>query len=75
MVEAPTEEAPPTVAEVCDNFGLTDVDLEYSDADYQNLTTYKLFQQNYKQRIQAVNSKVCQSHVSCDLWLLHIVKM
>jgi hypothetical protein len=47
------------VAEVCDNFGLTDVDLEYTDADYQNLTTYKLFQQNYRQRIQAVNPKVC----------------
>jgi len=67
VVEAPTEEAPPTVAEVCENFGLTDVDLEYSDADYQNLTTYKLFQQNYKQRIQAVNSKVCQSLGSYDL--------
>merc|ERR1712150_12648 len=50
----------PTVAEVCENFGLTDVDLEYSDADYQNLTTYKLFQQTYRQRIQAANPKVPQ---------------
>ena len=33
---------------------------EYSDADYQNLTTYKLFQQTYRQRIQAVNPKVPQ---------------
>lgn len=48
----------PTVSEVCENFGLTDVDLEYSDADYQNLTTYKLFQQTYRQRIQAANPKV-----------------
>ena len=48
----------PTVAEVCENFGLSDVDLEYSDADYQNLTTYKLFQQTYRQRIQAANPKV-----------------
>ena len=48
----------PTVAEVCENFGLTDVDLEYSDADYQNLTTYKLFQQTYRQRIQGANPKV-----------------
>ena len=48
----------PTVAEVCENFGLTDVDLEYSDADYQNLTTYKLFQQTYRQRMQGANPKV-----------------
>merc|ERR1711894_62657 len=33
---------------------------EYSDADYQNLTTYKLFQQTYRQRIQAANPKVPQ---------------
>lgn len=48
----------PTVSDVCDNFGLTDVDLDYTEADYQNLTTYKLFQSTYKQRIQAVNPKV-----------------
>merc|ERR1711963_1016529 len=28
--------------------------------DYQNLTTYKLFQQTYKSRIQAANPKVPQ---------------
>ena len=50
----------PSVAEVCDNFGLNDVDLEYTDADYQNLTTYKLFQSTYKQRIQGANPKVPQ---------------
>merc|ERR1712173_50670 len=50
----------PSVAEVCENFGLTDVDLEYSEADYQNLTTYKLFQQTYRQRIQGANPKVPQ---------------
>merc|ERR1712076_301404 len=49
-----------TVAEVCENFGLTDVDLEYSDADYQNLTTYKLFQSTYRQRVQAGNPKIPQ---------------
>ena len=50
----------PSVAEVCDNFSLNDVDLEYTDADYQNLTTYKLFQSTYKQRIQGANPKVPQ---------------
>ena len=48
----------PSVADVCENFGLTDVDLEYNEADYQNLTTYKLFQSTYRQRIQAANVKV-----------------
>lgn len=48
----------PSVEEVCENFGLTDVDLEYTDADYQNLTNYKLFQSTYRQRIQVVNPKV-----------------
>jgi hypothetical protein len=57
-VEASNEESPPTVSEVCENFGLNDVDLDYTEADHQNLTTYKLFQQNYRQRIQAANPKV-----------------
>jgi chromodomain-helicase-DNA-binding protein 4 len=51
-------ERPPTVQEVCDNFGVNDVDLDYTEADYQNLTTYKLFLSNYKARIQAANPKV-----------------
>jgi hypothetical protein len=58
VAEPSSEETLPTVSEVCENFGLNDVDLEYTDADYQNLTTYKLFQQNYRQRIQAANPKV-----------------
>merc|ERR1719233_799679 len=40
---------------------LNDVDLEYSDADYTNLTTYKLFQQTFRPRIQAENPKVPMS--------------
>merc|ERR1712018_1059848 len=50
----------PTVADVCENFSLNDVDLDYTDANYQNLTTYKLYQQTYKSRIQAANPKVPQ---------------
>ena len=49
----------PSVAEVCDNFGLNDVDLKYTDADYQNLT-WNRFQSTYKQRIQGANPKVPQ---------------
>ncbi|XP_059098801.1 chromodomain-helicase-DNA-binding protein Mi-2 homolog isoform X2 [Tigriopus californicus] len=59
-VATPSADDKPSVAEVCDNFGLNDVDLEYTDADYQNLTTYKLFQSTYKQRIQAANPKIPQ---------------
>ena len=47
----------PSVSDVCDNFGLNDVELDYTEADYQNLTTYKLFQQTYQSRIQGANPK------------------
>ena len=47
--------------QVCEQWGLNDVDLEYSDADYSNLTTYKLFQQTFRPRIQAENPKVPMS--------------
>jgi len=59
--EESPEPAMPTVLQVCDQWGLNDVDLEYSDADYTNLTTYKLFQQTFRPRIQAENPKVPMS--------------
>ena len=37
------------------------MDLEYSDADYSNLITFKLFQQTFGPRIQAENPKVSMS--------------
>jgi len=55
-----TNDEAPSVEEVCENFGLNDVNLDYSDADYQNLTTYKMFQQAYRSRIQSANPKVPQ---------------
>ena len=48
----------PTVAEVCESFGLNDVELEYSEADYQNLTTYKLFQQHVRPLLAKENPRV-----------------
>ena len=64
-VPAAKEESPepamPTVQQVCEQWGLNDVDLEYSEADYSNLTTYKLFQQTFRPRIQAENPKVPMS--------------
>jgi len=59
--EESPEQSMPTVMQVCDQWGLNDVDLEYSDADYTNLTTYKLFQQTFRPRIQAENPKVPMS--------------
>ena len=34
----------PSVTEVCENFDLNNVDVEYTDDDFQNLTTYKIYQ-------------------------------
>lgn len=48
----------PTVAEVCESFGLNDVELEYTDSDFQNLTTYKLFQQHVRPLLAKENPRV-----------------
>ncbi|XP_068214865.1 chromodomain-helicase-DNA-binding protein Mi-2 homolog isoform X13 [Palaemon carinicauda] len=48
----------PTVSEVCESFGLNDVDLEYSDQDYQTFTTYKLFQQHVRPLLAKENPRV-----------------
>lgn len=49
----------PTIEEVCSTFGLTDVEMEYTETDYQNLTTYKLFQQHVRPLLAKENPKVC----------------
>merc|ERR1711893_540803 len=51
----------PTAQQVREQWGLNDVDLEYTDVDYQNLTTFKLFQQTFRPRIQAENARVPMS--------------
>ncbi|XP_008217034.1 chromodomain-helicase-DNA-binding protein Mi-2 homolog isoform X4 [Nasonia vitripennis] len=51
----------PTIEEVCSTFGLTDVAIEYTDADFQNLTTYKLFQQHVRPLLAKENPKVPMS--------------
>jgi len=55
------EESPPTAKQVCEQRGFNDVDLEYTDADFLKLTTFKLFQQTYRPRIQAENPKIPMS--------------
>ncbi|XP_065564759.1 chromodomain-helicase-DNA-binding protein Mi-2 homolog [Artemia franciscana] len=51
----------PTVSEVCKNFDLQDVGIEYTDQDFQNLTNYKLFQSRIRPFIQEANPKVPMS--------------
>ncbi|CAL4080961.1 unnamed protein product, partial [Meganyctiphanes norvegica] len=48
----------PTVAEVCESFGLNDVSLDYGGSDFQNLTTYKLFQQHVRPLLAKENPRV-----------------
>ncbi|KAL4714068.1 hypothetical protein ACJJTC_008422 [Scirpophaga incertulas] len=48
----------PTVEEVCSSFSLTDVDIQYTDADMENLTSYKLFQQHVRPLLVKENPKV-----------------
>lgn len=48
----------PTVEEVCSSFGLSDVEIQYTDADLENLTSYKLFQQHVRPLLVKENPKV-----------------
>nr|CAD7453831.1 unnamed protein product [Timema tahoe] len=51
----------PTVTEVCETFGLTDVEIEYTEAEFLNLTTYKLFQQHVRPLLSKENPRVPMS--------------
>ncbi|ODM89703.1 Chromodomain-helicase-DNA-binding protein Mi-2 [Orchesella cincta] len=53
-----SEQILPTVAEVCEQLGLQDVELTFEDEDYRNLQTYKQFQQHVRPTIQKENPKV-----------------
>jgi len=63
----------PTIEEVCNTFGLTDVQIEYSDADFQNLTTYKLFQQHVRPLLAKENPKVCIFVMLLSLQLFYML--
>lgn len=49
------------VLQVCETFGLTNVDLTYTDEDYQTLTTYKTYQQHVRALIARQNPRVPMS--------------
>ncbi|XP_019868397.1 chromodomain-helicase-DNA-binding protein Mi-2 homolog isoform X2 [Aethina tumida] len=51
----------PTIEEVCSTFGLSDVDIEYTETEFQNLTSYKLFQQHVRPLLAKENPKIPMS--------------
>ncbi|RWS31027.1 chromodomain-helicase-DNA-binding protein Mi-2-like isoform X5 [Leptotrombidium deliense] len=56
-----TEKTPKTVAEICTEFDLEDIDYDYTDSDYQTLTNYKLFSQHIRPLIAKANPKIAMS--------------
>jgi chromodomain-helicase-DNA-binding protein 4 len=48
----------PTALEVCESFGLQDVELDFSSDDFQNINAYKQFQQLVRPILQKENPKV-----------------
>jgi len=53
-----TEKMQKSVLEICQEFDLEDVPYEYTEADYQNLTNYKLFSQHIRPLIAKTNPKI-----------------
>uniref|UniRef100_A0A1B0D1P9 Uncharacterized protein n=1 Tax=Phlebotomus papatasi TaxID=29031 RepID=A0A1B0D1P9_PHLPP len=51
----------PTVEEVCESFDITDIPIEYTEADFQNLVTYKMFQMHVRPILQKENPRVPMS--------------
>lgn len=56
--KAKAEKTQKSVIEICEEFDLEDVDYEYTEADYQNLTNYKLFSQHIRPLIAKANPKI-----------------
>lgn len=47
--------------ELCDEYGINNLDINYTDAEFNTLTTYKLFNQHVKPLILAHNPKLVMS--------------
>ena len=54
----------PTVADICQNLGLNDVDLGHTAADYRNITSYELFQESYTEKVQQANPKAPKAQLA-----------
>lgn len=53
----------PDVEEVCRTFELNDVDIDFTEQDYQTIDSYKVFQQHVRHILQKENPKVPMSKV------------
>ncbi|XP_013407009.1 chromodomain-helicase-DNA-binding protein 4, partial [Lingula anatina] len=51
-------------ADLCKEFGVNDVNVEYTEADYQNLSTYSIFVQHIRPLIYQANTKISSSKTS-----------
>ncbi|XP_067659338.1 chromodomain-helicase-DNA-binding protein 4-like isoform X4 [Haliotis asinina] len=47
-----------TSSEICDSYGMVDVDIEYTDEDYKTLTNYALFSKHVRPMLMKENPKV-----------------
>ncbi|XP_053675987.1 chromodomain-helicase-DNA-binding protein Mi-2 homolog [Anopheles nili] len=52
------KEKMPSIQEVCSSFDLTDVKIEYSDEDLENLVTFKMFQTHVRPILTKENPRV-----------------
>lgn len=55
------EKSHKTVKEVCEECGIEDIDYEFTQADYLNLTNYKIFSQHLRPLIASKNLKIPMS--------------
>lgn len=58
---ASSESTALTVDEVCSNFDMTDVEIEYTESEYRNLTTFKAFLTHVRPILQRENARVPMS--------------
>lgn len=55
------EKSQKSVKEICEEFGLEDIEYEFTEVDYQNLTSYKIFSQHIRPMIANNNPKIPMS--------------
>ncbi|XP_070207054.1 chromodomain-helicase-DNA-binding protein 4-like isoform X3 [Littorina saxatilis] len=57
----PVRPQPKTSADICNEFGLKNTELDFSEDDYKNITNYKLFSQHVRPLITKDNPKIAQA--------------
>lgn len=58
---APVRPQPKTSADICNEFGLKNTEINFSEDDYKNITNYKLFSQYVRPLIAKDNPKIAQA--------------